>query len=105
MNGLLPFDVCESRHGGNAESREANLAVAPTKVQSRKQVVEFIRSRGFIGATLDECSVALGKPPNALSGRLTEAVLLGQVFKTEMRRKTRSGCSARVYIARHERIA
>lgn len=52
-----------------------------------------------VDVTTDEISTLFGKPPNAVSGRLTELKRDGLLVKTDKRRKTRTGRYARVYVA------
>jgi predicted ArsR family transcriptional regulator len=50
------------------------------------------------GITTDEISNLFGKPPNAISGRLTELKKDGLIVATDRRRKTRTGRYARVFV-------
>lgn len=85
-------------------SREAADRLT-TAQRNRHAALDFIRSRGLEGATIDEVCVhlsgLLGRdvPPNAISGRFIELEGQELVSKTPMRRKTRSGRNAVVYIA------
>lgn len=92
-------DITAGRHGGNAESAEANDSIAAVKPTLRKRVVEYVRSRGTDGATSDEIEVALGMRHQTASARITEAKQLGLLEKTGTRRPTRSGHSAAVLVA------
>jgi len=89
-------DVCARKHGGDAESRAAHRA--GDKRADRQQVLDFIRAR-LGGATLDEVCVGLDREPNQISGRITELKRDGHLSWTGGRRTTRSGCSAKVYVA------
>lgn len=59
------------------------------------RIVEHVARVG--NATCDECEVALGLSHQTCSAAFTKLVDSEQVFVTAMRRKTRSGRSARVY--------
>lgn len=88
-------DVCANRHGGNQESAEAHERVAPGKQQMHARIYAWALAQPA-GITCDEASVAFQCSPNAISGRLSEMKALGLLRATSERRKTRSGCGARV---------
>ena len=71
------------------------------KASDRVTVLALIRQQGSYGATLDELSACLNRPPNALSGRLCElrACEPPAIRCTEATRPTRTGAKARVYVA------
>jgi hypothetical protein len=87
-------------------SREAAERLQ-TAQRNRTLALEFIKSKGMEGATIDEVCVyltgLLGRdreiPPNAISGRFSQLCEEGLISKTPMRRKTRTGRAAVVYIA------
>lgn len=90
-------DVCARRHGGNQQSAAAFKV--GDKAKDRERVFQFIHGRGEEGATLDEISEALGRPPNALSGRLTELHEAGLIKrKPACFRQTRAGARAAVWV-------
>lgn len=96
MNGSIKdVDVCASRHGGAETSVEANKAVK--KEKDRELIYGYIQEARHYGHTLDELSVLLNRPPNSISGRLTELKVQGKIVYTGRKRQTRSGCLARVY--------
>lgn len=77
MKQLSIFDISERKHGGNPRSIEAR---ARTNITGRrKQVLDYVTSRGVEGATSHEISKALGLPMHAISGRLSELKALGKV--------------------------
>lgn len=77
MKQLSLLDICSNKHGGNQRSIEAR---ARTNVTGRrKQVYDFIVSRGEEGATSHEISKALNIPLHAISGRLSELKAIGKV--------------------------
>jgi hypothetical protein len=92
-------DVTENRHGGNTESVKAHKRIAPSKESVRQKIYAYALSRGLVGVTTDEVAEQFSTTPNAISGRMTELKALGLLVKTEICRKTQSGCSARVFRA------
>lgn len=85
-------------------SREA-AEQCTTAHKNRRIALDFIKERAADGATIDEVCVHLSKvlgrqvPPNAISGRFKELEEQGVITKTPMRRQTRSGRRAVVYLA------
>lgn len=92
-------DITQNRHRGNPESVKAHNRIAPSKESSRQKVYEYALSCGERGVTTDEVAARFDTTPNAISGRLTELKALGLLVRTEVCRKTNSGCSARVFRA------
>lgn len=80
-------DPCQNRHGGNAESVDAFARIAPTLPEARSQVLECIRWAGERGATVKEIGEIMGKPPNAISGRLTELCAAKLIRRKGVRRE------------------
>jgi hypothetical protein len=100
QQAALPFDVTASRHGGNEQSRQANLRASVFKETNRERIRTQIAACGFAGATLKELKIAKGDRflyPNELSPRLTELVAMQLIFPSGRRR---DGCS--VYVAQRE---
>lgn len=60
------------------------------------KVLDFIRSRGWHGATADECEVALGHGHQ----RIADLRRKGAIVKGSATRATRAGRQAHVWIAR-----
>jgi hypothetical protein len=89
-------DICRRKHGGAETSIEADKVVQ--KSQDRSLILGYIKKAGSFGHTLDELSILLDRPPNALSGRLTELRLNGDIVTSDITRPTRTGCKARVYV-------
>lgn len=97
-------DPCERKHGGPETSVEAWRSLSSEdRAQQREAVFEYIRARGALGATTDECSEALGYEPHMISGRLFELWRAQRVFRLigtpKARRRTRTGRSAQVNVA------
>lgn len=79
------FDICESRHGGNEQSRAAFERTADSLPRSRQRVMEFIEAQGERGATAQECADALGVPIHKVSGRFSELKRDEQIVKVGVR--------------------
>jgi hypothetical protein len=86
-----PDDVCKGRHGGNPQSVEANKK--PCKDGDRRTILELIKAAPD-GRTLKELCEAMGRTPNAISGRITELKMLGRVEV----RGVRAGCGVNVCV-------
>ncbi len=74
---ILPFDITARKHGGNAESRAANLAALPTKESWRNIIMDFAASRGTFCITADEVAVFFVCNHNTTSPRIAELRGLG----------------------------
>lgn len=64
----------------------------------RRDVLAFIASRGSHGATPDEIAVAFQCDHNHTSPRVTELASVGLIERTSLRRPTRKGRMAGVYV-------
>lgn len=89
-------DICANRHRGDRESQQAFERVDTER--DRAVVLEIIQEQGANGATLDEISAKLDRPPNCLSGRITELKTSGLIRPSGSRRPTRTGSMAKVYV-------
>lgn len=90
-------DVCRHKHGGNQRSEEANKRLDPWKPSARRTIAELIEARGNKGMTSAELEVALKRPKNRFSGRISELKSAGVLFV----RGSRDGCDVLV----HKRFA
>jgi hypothetical protein len=93
-----PPDVCRRKHKGNPESEAANLI--PDKALWQRKVYDLAQSLGIYGITADEAAAHFNVGHNTVAPRISELQEEGWLFKTKERRKTRSGCWARVLLAR-----
>lgn len=94
-------DICEKRHGGNEESAEAFSAGSSTfRARQRFVIWALAMSEGERGVTTDEVSARMRTTPNVVSGRMSELKRDGLLTPTEMRRPTRMGRMARVFVAK-----
>lgn len=95
---IRPRDVCARKHGGNEQSKAAFDSVSHHISDAQRSVwINIYDCRGR-GVTCDELSERMGTTPNAISGRITELRMMGKIEKRGTR-KTRSGCSAAVWVA------
>lgn len=81
---------------GSDTSREAAESVSHRTPTDRARVLEVISRPD--GATCDEAETILGLRHQNVSARFWELERMGKIKKIELRRKTRSGRSARVYV-------
>lgn len=82
---------------GNAESEAAAESIAKDTPRLRRLVFEEIRDAG--GLTSDECEERLGMRHQTCSARVHELMTEGKIRDSGMRRKTRSGRTATVWVA------
>jgi len=93
-------DICENRHGGNQESAEAFSSGSSTlRARRRFAIWALAMSEGSRGVTTDEVSARMETTPNVVSGRMSELKRDGLLVPTNMRRVTRMGRMARVFVA------
>lgn len=64
----------------------------------RARILEFIRSRGVVGATSDECQAWFGLSHQTGSARVAELLQMSLIIKSGHRRKTRRNCYADVLV-------
>jgi hypothetical protein len=82
---------------GTAEtSREARGSIDTQRL--RVQVLEAIRRAGRIGATCDEIEIGEGMPHQTCSARVSELASMGRIKDSYVRRKTRRGRKAVVWV-------
>lgn len=94
-------DICAAKHGGNPESKAANLRA--NKYLWRGLVEEFAIARGWTGITADEAAARFGVAHNTVAPRCSElqkaGILVPLVFEGKrVRRATRAGSPAGVLI-------
>lgn len=77
-------------------SERAAQSMRPHAARLRNQVFAYIKSRR--NATCDEVEVALRMRHQTASARIRELVLYRQLADSGLRRLTRSGRTARVYV-------
>lgn len=76
-------DICESRHGGDPNSRAAHqlLSRNGTLARQRALVLGAIRAAGPQGITCAELAAHWGVGLNRISGRFTELVRDGKAIR------------------------
>lgn len=93
-------DICSNKHGGNSESVAAFEETSENYREAmRESIYGIALARGASGVTTDEVARIFSKPPNAVSGRLTDLKKAGRLIATNDCRKTQAGRSARVFVA------
>lgn len=75
------LDICEGRHRGAGNSVDANRRAVRSKSYWRARIIEEIRAAGHLGLTAKEAAVRLGKPLNTISGRFSELVQQGKLYR------------------------
>ena len=93
---IVEPDICRNKHGGVETSMLADRRVQ--KANDRRLMLGYIKAAGLYGHTMDEISLLLSRSPNCISGRFTELRKAGSIIKTSMKRKTRTGSLAAVYV-------
>ena len=64
-----------------------------------EEALGHIKAARDFGITLDEMCILLHRKPNEISGRFSELRMLEQITPTVRRRPTRTGATARVWVA------
>lgn len=90
----------EPPHNGSATSREAAEEIEPTAATLRAKVFDFIKKHGSNGATDQEIQIALQMQGNTQRPRRKELEEAGLITDSGETRKTTSGRSAIVWIAK-----
>lgn len=93
------FDVCKNKHNGADTSAAAfQSTTTMSRALARNIVYTEVRDAGD-GITCDAVEELTGMSHQTCSARITELVIEGKIRDTGMRRGTRSGRTARVYVA------
>lgn len=112
MKGMVICSVCNEEcemytqrdglppHGKSDTSIQAAREIMPHTGTLLRHVYDFILSRGSQGATDDEVVKELGMLDSTENARRGELEKINLVFRTDKRRKTRSGRNAIVFIAK-----
>lgn len=83
---------------GSATSHKAAESIRPKAAALRRQVFDYIATRGWAGATRQEIEAALGISGNTVRPRVVELVKAGMVIETNRSRKTSAGRLAAVLV-------
>jgi hypothetical protein len=78
----------------------AHAQVQPTKQDTYARILAYAEQRGLHGFTADEAADDFGCSHNHSPPRIGELIRAGELIPTGQRRPTRSGCLARIFIAR-----
>lgn len=81
-------------------SREAYESILESLPRMRQKVFEIIFDQGIVGHTCDEIERVLGGRHQSISARVTELHQAGHIVDNGERRRTRSGRSAVVWVAK-----
>lgn len=87
-------DVCRAYHGGNEDSEAANTSIDGHKHAIREKIYQYLKESN--GAICDEAEAALGLRHQTCSARITELVRAKRAYRSQEKRKTRSGRMAAV---------
>lgn len=82
---MSTIDICENKHGGNAESQAAFESIEPTIPESRKGVLLAVQM-SLNGMTAKEYAKRSGRQLNAVSGRFSELARDGWIHRSNERR-------------------
>lgn len=85
-------------------SAEAAEMIKPNAEKLRQAVYLHVVAAGIDGATCDETEVSLDLAHQTCSPRFWELHKKGVIFDSGLRRKTRSGRRAAVYVSKREWI-
>lgn len=97
---VLPlFDITAGKHGGNPESEAAHNQIIGTKTDIWDRIERFAIALGTYGLTADELALAWNCELGHVAPRVTELKVNARLVETAVRRKTRTGCYARVVVA------
>lgn len=90
-------------HNGQPTSAEAAAKMFPRAGTDARRVLDFIVSRGGVGATDDEIEIMLEMIHQTASARRRGLVLTDWIKDSGEKRKTRSGSKAIVWIVKREK--
>jgi hypothetical protein len=91
-------DPTQYFHHDDPMSRAAYNSIKPSKEILRAKVVGYIKAQGMFGSTCDELERELDLSHQTASARVTEAKIKGEIVDSGMKRATRSGRNAHVYV-------
>lgn len=78
------IDITANNHGGNKQSQDANVRVAPIKLSWQERILGFMYERDTqgLGTSLMHAAVRFGKERGQISGRFSELKRDGQIEET-----------------------
>lgn len=98
-----PYNPTPRAHKGIDTSEAAAKSLAPSSAVQKK-ILHLIVQNGGWGKTYDEIVRALAMEKPTVAGRLNDLHTAGLIKDSGVRRETRSGRKARVYVATQEGI-
>lgn len=91
------FDVTKNFHNGADTSAAAFQSTSKEgRAKLRDKVLATVKVHH--GVTCEEVEIYLEMPHQTISARITELMIEGKIRDTGVRRKTRTGRTARVYV-------
>lgn len=98
---LLDIEPLPPHQPHSDTSKSAAVAIVSDRNALRKQVYDFIKSKGLNGATDEEIQDGLGMNPSTQRPRRVELWNKGSVLlAADMKRPTKSGRLAQVWVAK-----
>lgn len=89
-----------SKSHANPESSAAHEKIKPTKGTDRARIWVLIHESGGVGMTLERLAWRMARTPSAISGRLTELMAQGMIWKKTEKGTTTSGNSCSIYVCK-----
>jgi hypothetical protein len=93
-----PIPMLPPPHNGTDTSADAAESVANLTGELRIKIFDWLVTKGDLGATSDEAEVALGLSHQTCSPRILELRKANMVVDSGLRRLTRGGRKAKVWI-------
>lgn len=90
-------DICRNYHRGNKNSTDANEFVQPTKKAMQERILDYITSRGKVGATCQEVERDLGLKHQTASARMAELKQSFQIHWNGLKRALPGSRAASAY--------
>ena len=99
-------DICSNNHGGNPFSVNAFYATPKEKREAMRRIIfRYAAERGDHGITADEATAYFNTFHNSIAPRISELKRDDMLVETINSRITRTGRSARVYIANPDKLS
>lgn len=89
-----------SKAHANPESAAAHDKLRNSKKADRAKIWVLIHESGGVGMTLEQVAWRMAKVPSAISGRLTELMAQGMIWKKAEKGTTTSGNSCAIYVCK-----
>lgn len=92
-------DITKNRHGGNPNSVFAHKKLNLYKRKKQEEVLDWIKTFGKYGCTVEQICERSNLPINQVSGRCSELKKQGRVQVAFLKGKTKMGNAADVLVA------